>query len=323
MTADRDDYDSPWKDAVERYLPEFIKFFFPAAHAAIDWSKGYAFLDKELQAVVQDAELGRRFVDALARITRIGGGEAWILAHIEVQGKQEASFAERMLVYNYRLFDRYSRLVASFAVLADDVPGWKPTSFAVEALGCRLSLSFPTVKLLDYAGREDELLKQENPFALVTLAHLVTRATRNDMAARYAAKLKLVRLLYERGWDRQRVIDLFTVIDWMMRLPDELTGQLRQEIEAIEEGVKMRYVTSVERLGIEKGILLGKSEGIAEGESKGKAEMLLRQLRRRFHTVPSELEARVRKADGAQLDEWSDRFVDAKVLTDVFADLAH
>ena len=107
MTADRDDYDSPWKDAVERYLPEFMAFFFPVAHASIDWSKGYAFLDTELQAVVQDAELGRRFVDALARVTLNGGGEAWILAHIEVQGKQETSFAERMLVYNYRLFDRY------------------------------------------------------------------------------------------------------------------------------------------------------------------------------------------------------------------------
>ena len=66
-----------------------------------------------------------------------------------------------------------------------------------------------------------------------------------------------------------------------------------------------------------------KRQWTAEGETKGKAEMLLRLLRRRFHTVPSELEARVRKADDAQLDEWSDRFVDAKSLTDVFTDLAH
>ena len=306
MTADRDDYDSPWKDAVERYLPEFMAFFFPAAHAAIDWSKGYAFLDKELQAVVQDAELGRRFVDALARVTLIGGGEAWILAHIEVQGKQETSFAERMLVYNYRLFDRYRRPIASFAVLADDVPGWKPTSFAVEALDCRLSLSFPTVKLLDYAGREDELLKQENPFALVTVAHFVTQATRNDMAARYAAKLKLVRLLYERGWDRQRVIDLFTVIDWMMRLPNELAGRLWREIETIEEGTRMRYVTSVERIGIEKGL------------AQGKADTLIRLLRRRDKALPSAIESRVRAASIDQLDEWSERFADGKSVAEIF-----
>ena len=139
------------------------------------------------------------------------------------------------------------------------------------------------------------------------------------MVARYAAKLKIVRLLYERGWDRQRVIDLFTIIDWMMRLPDELTGHLWQEIEAIEEGTKMRYVTSVERLGMEKGILQGRAEGKAEG----KAETLLRLLRRRFQTLTPELEARVLSADSGQLDDWLDRFVDAKVLTDVFTDLAH
>ena len=161
MNAAPDDYDSPWKDAVERYLPEFMAFFFPAAHAAIDWSKGYAFLDQELHAVVQDAELGRRFVDKLVRVTLISGTETWILVHIEVQGSRETGFAERMFVYNYRLFDRYRRPVASLAVLADDSPGWKPSSFGFEALGCEHYLKFPTVKLLDSAGREDELLRDE------------------------------------------------------------------------------------------------------------------------------------------------------------------
>ena len=314
MQLEQDVYDSPWKEAVERHLPAFLEFYFPLAHAAIDWAEGYIFLDQELQAIVQDAELGRRYVDKLVRVTLLGGEEKWILVHIEVQSSRDARFAERMFVYNYRLFDRYRRPVASLAVLADEVPGWKPDSFGFDALGCRHALTFPTVKLLDYAGREDDFLRQENPFALVTVAHLATKATRGDMAARYAVKLKLVRLLYERGWDRQRVIDLFTVIDWMMRLPDELTGQLWQEIATIEEGSKMRYVTSVERLGIEKGRVLGKAEG--------KAEMLLRQLRRRF-TLSPELEARVQAADSAQLDDWMDRFVDANLLTDVFTDLAH
>ncbi len=134
------------------------------------------------------------------------------------------------------------------------------------------------------------------------------------MVARYGAKLKLVRLLYERGWDRQRVIDLFTVIDWMMRLPEGLTGQLWREIEAIEEGTKMRYVTSVERLGIEKGI----QQGRAEGETKGKAEMLLRQLRRRDKALPLGLEDRIRVASSDQLDEWSERLIDGKSLAEIF-----
>ena len=43
-----DDYDSPWKDILERYFPPFMAFFFPEAHADIDWSKGYESLDTEL-----------------------------------------------------------------------------------------------------------------------------------------------------------------------------------------------------------------------------------------------------------------------------------
>jgi hypothetical protein len=37
-----------------------------------------------------------------------------------------------MFVYNYRLFDRFDAPVASFAVLADDDPRWKPDGFCFE-----------------------------------------------------------------------------------------------------------------------------------------------------------------------------------------------
>ena len=43
------DYDSPWKEMLERYFPEFMAFFFPEAHQEIDWETEYLFLDKELQ----------------------------------------------------------------------------------------------------------------------------------------------------------------------------------------------------------------------------------------------------------------------------------
>ena len=227
-----DDYDSPWKDTIERYFPEFLKFFFPLAHGEVDWSKEHVFLDQELLAVTPDAELGRRHVDKLVRISGLGGEATRIFVHIEIQGEAAQDFSERMFVYNYRLYDRYRSPVASLAVLADDRLGWKPRAFHFEVFNCRHSLEFPTAKLLDWAGREDALLADENPFALVTAAHLLTRASRPDMHARFAAKWRLVRVLLERGWERQRVVDLFAVIDWMMRLPDDLARQLSENIAA-------------------------------------------------------------------------------------------
>jgi hypothetical protein len=62
-------YDSPWKEILERFFPECMAFFFPEAQAAIDWSQGYTFMDKELQQVVRDAETGSRRVDKLVKVT--------------------------------------------------------------------------------------------------------------------------------------------------------------------------------------------------------------------------------------------------------------
>jgi len=60
-------------------------------------------------------------------------------------------------------------------------------------------------------------------------------------------------------------------------------------------------------------------EGKAEGKVEAKAETLIRQLRRRFSSVSPHIESRVLSADIDQLDEWSDRFVDARELIDIFA----
>ena len=314
-----DDYDSPWKEAVESYFPEFIEFYFPEASRQIDWARGYQFLDQELRAVVQDAELGKRFVDKLAKVALLDGSERWVYVHLEVQGSAQAEFAERMFVYNYRLYDRYRQPVASLAVLADTTANWRPNHFGFAVLGCEHELRFPAVKLLDYAAQQDLLYSNPNPFALVTLAHLLTQATRQDMNARFAAKWKLVQLLYQRGWGKQQVIDLFSVLDWMMRLPEQLKRSLWHNIEVLEEQEKMRYVTSVEQIGIEKGLLLGRLEGEQSGIAKGEAYALRRLLQKRFGPLSDDVLARLQAASIDELELWLDRALDADSLAGVFA----
>jgi hypothetical protein len=318
MTTDTattpDNYDTPWKEAIEHHFPEFMAFYFPVAHHQIDWQKGYTFLDQELQAVVQDAELGKRFVDKLVQVNRLSGQEDWIYIHLEVQGSAQAEFAERMFVYNYRIYDRYRRPVASMAVLADDTPSWKPEEFSYEVLGCKHSLQFPVAKLLDYADRAEALENDPNPFALVTLAHLQTRATRTDPQARYAAKWKLIQLLFRRGWERQRILDLLYVLDWMMKLPDHLSVQLWQNVNILEQEKKMAYVPSFERLATERGMQAGMQAGIQQGE----AVALQKLLTKRFGAIPSDTIDKITTASSAQLDAWLDLVLDAPSLSAVF-----
>ncbi len=278
MTATpTDDFDSPWKEALERYLPEFLALLFPRVHAGIDWSRGYQFLDKELQKVVRDAELGRRLADKLVRVTDTAGLEDWLLIHIEVEGSGEADLSERLFVYNYRIFDRHRRPVVSLAVLADERPDWRPHRFGWKRWGCAVGIRFPSVKLVDFRARWAELEASTNPFAVVVQAHLKTQETRRAPDARYRAKLALARGLYRRGWPRADVLELFRFIDWMMRLPEALDERLWSEIQTYEEAQRMPYVTSIERIGIRKGV----QQGVAQGLQHERL-LLLRMARRRF-----------------------------------------
>jgi hypothetical protein len=319
-----DNYDSPWKAAVEHYFPEFMAFYFPEAYAQIDWSKEYVFLDQELRAVVQDAELGKRFVDKLVRVTVLNGDEQWIYIHVEVQGKKQAEFAKRMFVYNYRIYDRYDRPVASLAVLADEHAQWKPTAYGFTVLGCKHTLEFPVAKLTDYRDKVDELLASDNAFALITVAHILTQQTRKQEQARFEAKLKLIRMLYQRQWNKQRVIDLFVVVDWLMKLPEWLDQQVWQEIETIEESEKMQYITSVEKIGIAKGRLEGHLEGRLEGQLEGRLEgesnLLRKLLERRFGTLPAWASDKLNSATEKDLEFWAETVLSATCLEAVFED---
>ena len=296
------DYDSPWKEMLERYFEEFMAFFFPQAHAEIDWVQGYQFLDKELQQIVRDAELGRRLVDKLVSVVQQRTGrETWVLVHVEVQGEPEPQFDKRMYVYNYRLFDRYDRPVCSLAVLADEKTNWRPKRFRYEIWGCKVSLTFPIVKLLDYQRREPELEQETNPFALMVLAYLKARVTRKKPEERLRWKLRLFEMLYQRGYTKENILELTRFIDWMMVLPKELEQRFDDAIVEFEEGEKMQYVTSFERRGIEQGLQQGLQQGLRLGMVENCRENVLNILRVRFKTAPYAITSVIKAMDDLAL----------------------
>lgn len=253
MTEPRDEFDSPWKDILEAYFQNFMQFFFPQIHDDIDWNRGYDFLDQELRQVVRDAELGKRLIDKLVKVWKLSGEETWVLAHIEIQSQAESQFSDRMFVYYYRLRDRYNRPIASLAILGDERATWRPQPFREELWGCEATFRFPIIKLLDYESRWAELEASQNPFAIAVMAHLKTKETRNDAIARQEWKFRLTRQLYEQGYERQDILNLFRFLDWMMELPEGLKQAFWANLEQYEQERQMPYVTSIEQMGIEKG----------------------------------------------------------------------
>lgn len=304
----RDDHDSPWKEALSQRFPEFLALLFPQVHAGIDWSRGHDFLDKELQKIVPAAETGRRHADHLARVFACDGVETWVLVHVEVQGEAEADFPQRMFVYHYRLRDRYAVPVVSLAVLADTVPNYRPDRYHADLWNCEVLFRFPMVKLLDWASPErwQELEHSGNVFALVVMAQIRARASR-DPDERKAWKFRLIRLMYDRGYERAIILELLRIIDWMIRLPDGLERMLWREIRELEESTEMRYVTSVERFGLE------------QGRREGEAAVLLRQIERKFGTEAADRHRdRIEQADAETLLLWSERILTAAQVDQVF-----
>jgi hypothetical protein len=248
MTEQRTEYDSPWKEIIEDFFPSFLEFFFQETYSVIDWTKPYEFLDTELQQLEPDAEIGKRLVDKVAKVYLLDGEEAWVLTHVEIQSQYDKGFTERMYTYNYRLFDRHKKRVISLAVLADENQNWRPNSYKYSLGGCRVCFEFPVVKLLDYETQWQTLEQTTNPFSIVVMAHLRTKGTNLNPESRLHWKLRLVRMLFEKGYNRQEIIRLFRFIDWVMVLPDELASNFKAELRRDEEAGRMRYVTSIERL---------------------------------------------------------------------------
>ena len=307
--SNKADYDSPWKKALEVYFEEFIDFFFPEMAADVDWSREHVFLDKELQQVTREAALGRRYVDKLVRVYRKNGHEEWVLAHIEVQGQPDIDFPMRMYTYNYRIFDRFNRKVASLAILADENSTWRPDHYSYELWGSKAGLWFPSIKLIEYKEKWEELEESTNPFASVVMAHLKAVETAGDNEKRYQWKVSLIKRLYRSGYEKQDVIRLFDFIDWVMALPEELEEQLWTEIQKIEEEGKMEYISSVERIGIKRGI----QQGIQQGTMK----LLSRQIARRFQVSPDSVHPMFAGLTSEQLEELGERFVDAESLDEI------
>jgi hypothetical protein len=132
-----------------------------------------------------------------------------------------------------------------------------------------------------------------NPFAIMVMAHLKTQATRHDPQARLQWKFQLVKRLYEKGFRREDILELFRFIDWLLVLPQGIDKQFRNELAEYEAAMSTPYITSIERLGIQQG----------------ERALLRRQIQHRFGpALAQQLETLLQKIDDpdhlADIGEW-------------------
>lgn len=253
----RRELDAAWKSVPREFLPEFVAFARPDLHAAIGWSRAPEFLDKELQAVARRAATGRRDGDLLAKLWRVEGKEEWLLVHVEVQARHEDAFDQRMYLYHSLLYLRHRRPIVSMAILIDARAEWRAGEYAYDHWGCALQFQYPTMKLLDFAGREGELRRSDNPFAQIALVQLAALTSRGRQGPLIATRFAVLRHLLRAGWDDAKALAMLDFLDRVLDLPDTLVAQIDAEVAAEEQMARTetpdRPITSWERFRMRQG----------------------------------------------------------------------
>ncbi|MEO0852326.1 MAG: DUF4351 domain-containing protein, partial [Cyanobacteria bacterium J06648_11] len=237
------------------------------------------------------------------KVWRNDGDEAWVVVHLEAQNQRERAFPRRMYVYNYRLSDRHDKPIVSLAILGDEDANWRPNSYQVELWGCRTSFQFPTVKLLDYKQRWEELENSQNPFATAVMAHLKAKETRTEISNRRRWKLTLTRRLFERGYSRQQIVDLYRFIDWVLTLPPDIERAFQTDLKAIQQRNDMPYISTLERMAAQQG----------------RQELILNQLSVSVGTISEETRNRIGELDETQLGTLSLALLSFKSADDLEA----
>ena len=103
----------------------------------------------------------------------------------------------------------------------------------------------------------------------------------------------MVKQLYEKGFQREDILELFRFIDWLLVLPEGVDEQFKSELAEYEAAMSTPYITSIERHTIR--------QGIQQGIPQGKRILLQRQIQHRFGpALAQQLDISLQKIDNPQ-----------------------
>jgi len=165
--------DTLWKGLLEDLFEEFMLFIFKDEAAIFDFGKGFEFLNTELAQICPIDENAEhpKHVDKLVKVFTKEGQEEWVLVHVEVQGYDDAGFAQRMFKYFYRILDKYSKRLTCIAIFTGNAKKASQV-YQYNFLGTKANFEYNIYKIAEQDS--NELEASNNVFALVSLAVLNT-----------------------------------------------------------------------------------------------------------------------------------------------------
>lgn len=250
------------KSAFEEAFPDLLRFFFDKADIIFDIERGFEFLDKELSELFPELEKqgGSRFADMLVKTYLMNGREEWILVHIEIEAGTSKNFARRMFQYYYRIYDRFEVEIAALAVFTGGNNQYRPSQYRKDFLGTKIIYDYNAYGILDHS--EVQLLKMNNPFALIVLAAqkalLMDKIPEEELGEQ---RLTIARaLIKSQRYDSEQIRRFLYFLKTFIHIENsEINSKFDREINSLTENRHaMGIIETIKMLAEEEGVERGK-----------------------------------------------------------------
>ena len=268
----------------------------------------------------------------------MGGRPVLIYVVLEHKSHPDRWTALQLLGYVVRVFDRFRADHPDATSLPPVIPivvhhgprGWTAPRTVLDLvdLGALprevqkfLAPLQPNLRFLldDLAVMPESQLKKRRATVQTRLTLLMLQfvrgAKKRDPAQFVRRWFDLIRALWDDPAGRRALIGLFSYLAAQLKSP-------RKKLEAatalIHEDARIMGKTIADQLR-EEGFKKGMAQGVAQGVASGQVELLLRLVRKRFGTIPTISETRIRSADIDTLDKWAERLLTAATLDELLA----
>jgi len=292
-----------WKGVLEDVFDDFLRFMHPDADEIFNFERGITFLDKELEQIFppEKDEFSVKIVDKLAKLYTREGTEEWVLIHCEVQAKYSNDFPQRMYTYFYRIFDKFGKRISAYAILTENSAKVRTNSFVSEFLGTKLEYHYNVYKVSQQ--NETELLKSNNPFAMVVLT--VRSVLQNkflDDAALMEIKVKLARQFLTMALPKKKIRIIMNFLKNYIRFENsENNAIFEQQYEQI---TGKEHIMGLEELILTMERKRGQIEGEKRGEKRRENQLIINMLRKNltdeliadFTNVPIDYVQKIRES---------------------------
>jgi predicted transposase/invertase (TIGR01784 family) len=290
-------------------------------------SLDYSTLEKVPGSYISD-DFKQREDDIVWKV-KVGGDWVYLYLLMEFQSSVDKYMALRMMVYIGLL---YQDLIKRGEILED---GRLPPILPIVLYNgsqkwtapTNISELIPVVPGLvsQFTPSLHYLLIDENNYTdseLASLHNLVAAVFRLEHASSPSAVSELTNLLADWLSDRPDLRRMFALWIRATLMRKQEYGIVMPQVDDLQE-IRVMLADKVEEWAkayIAEGEIKGKQEGRQEGLQQGEVLALQRLLAKRFGVIPADTIALIANAPVVDIERWFDRAIDAKQLSDVFAD---